>query len=356
MDDQFITVAIRLTLALLAGGIIGLERTYHGRPAGFRTHTLVCTSSTLLILVSVYQWDLLPNAPLETIRADPSRMAQGIMTGIGFLGAGVIVKERFAVRGLTTAASIWMTAAIGIVIGMGFYSAAALGAAMALVTLSVFRWVESIMPVMRYGKLKVRLPRQQSMSEDELLELVRAHDISANHPSYQLEDEGRIFQYEMSIRTRHAVNLRYLAETLSQMEQIQEFSIIPTSDKRGTLSSTSSAWRRAGVPTSRHIPSYNSPLTWPAAIACRSSGVSGNFFGRLSANSCGRYTPMPLKVNRAAAPCKAKSPCGCCGGLGTSTRWASPTGSAGRRSKAKSVNTSPFTTRKGADPSSGRAL
>src|SRR3569623_629945 len=218
------------------------------------------------------------------------------------------------------------------------------------------------MPVMRYGKLKVRLPRQQSMSEDELLELVRAHDLSANHPSYQLEDEGRIFQYEMSIRTRHAVNLRYLAETLSQMEQIQEFSIIPTSDTRGTLSATSSAWRRAGVPTSRHIPSYNSPLPRPAAIACRSSGASGNTPGRQSANSCGRYTPMPLKVNRAApapltaAPCKAKSPCGCCGGLGTSTRWASPTGSAGRRSKAKSVNTSPFTTKKGVDLSSGRAL
>src|SRR3569623_2375180 len=180
MDDQFITVAIRLTLALLAGGIIGLERTYHGRPAGFRTHTLVCTSSTLLILVSVYQWDLLPNAPLETIRADPSRMAQGIMTGSGFLGAGVSVKERFAVRGLTTAASIWITAAIGIVIGMGLYSAAVIGTALALGTLSVFRWVESNMPVVRFAKLTERIPRKNLMTQDELQAVVRAHDISAN--------------------------------------------------------------------------------------------------------------------------------------------------------------------------------
>src|SRR3569623_3308740 len=124
MDDQTLTVLVRLILSLLAGGIIGLERTYHGRPAGFRTHALVCSSSTLLVLLSVYQWSLLPNVPLETIRVDPTRMAQGIMTGIGFLGAGVIVKARFAVRGLPTAASIWMPAAIGLVIGMGIYSAA----------------------------------------------------------------------------------------------------------------------------------------------------------------------------------------------------------------------------------------
>lgn len=230
MDDQTVTVVIRLALSLLAGGIIGLERTYHGRPAGFRTHALVCSSSTLLILLSVYQWELLPNAPMETIRADPSRMAQGIMTGIGFLGAGVIVKERFAVRGLTTAASIWMTAAIGIVIGMGFYSAALLGALLALGTLSVFRWVESIMPVMRYARLTVRFSRQNFMTEEELLEVVRAHDISASGPSYHLEDEGRVFQYQLSIRTGSAANLRHLAETMNKMEQVLEFSIIPTSD------------------------------------------------------------------------------------------------------------------------------
>src|SRR3569832_884059 len=141
MDDQTLTVLVRLILSLLAGGIIGLERTYHGRPAGFRTHALVCSSSTLLVLLSDYQRRLLPNVPLETIRVDPTRMAQGIITGIGNLGAAVNVKERFAVRGLTTSACIRISAAIGIVIGMGFYSSAVFGTALALVTLSVFRWV-----------------------------------------------------------------------------------------------------------------------------------------------------------------------------------------------------------------------
>ena len=230
MDDQLLTVATRLCLALLAGGIIGFERTYHGRPAGFRTHILVCSSSTLLTLVSVYQWELLANAPLETLRIDPTRMAQGIMTGIGFLGAGVIIKERFTVRGLTTAASIWITASIGIVVGMGFYSAAGLGVALSLGTLAVFRWVESIMPALRYAKLAARFQRQNLLSLDELCEVIKAHDISPGPPSYQLTEEGRIFEYEMTVRTQDANNLRYLAETLSKMEQIKEFSIIPTGD------------------------------------------------------------------------------------------------------------------------------
>jgi len=121
MDTDFIIITIHLVGALTAGGIIGLERSFHGRPAGFRTHTLVCLASSLLMLVTLYQSKWLPAMPIDTIRVDPTRMAQGIMTGIGFLGAGVIFKEGLSVRGLTTAASIWITAAIGILIGVGFY-------------------------------------------------------------------------------------------------------------------------------------------------------------------------------------------------------------------------------------------
>lgn len=230
MDDQLITVASRLFLALFAGGIIGFERTYHGRPAGFRTHILVCSASTLLVLVSVYQWQLLSGVPIATLRIDPTRMAQGIMTGIGFLGAGVIIKDRFTVRGLTTAASIWITAAIGIVIGMGFYSAAGLGVALTLGALGVFRWVEAIMPALRYAKLTTRFQRQNQLTLDELCEVIKAHDIFPGSPSYQLAEEGKIFEYSMTIRTHDAGNLRYLSDTLGKMDQVKEFSIIPTGD------------------------------------------------------------------------------------------------------------------------------
>ncbi|MCB1989759.1 MAG: MgtC/SapB family protein, partial [Burkholderiaceae bacterium] len=132
LNNDNIQIIIHLISALTAGGIIGLERSFHGRPAGFRTHALVCLASSLLMLVTMYQSRWIPGIALETIRTDPTRMAQGIMTGIGFLGAGVIFKEGLSVRGLTTAASIWITAAIGILMGIGFYMPAILATALTL--------------------------------------------------------------------------------------------------------------------------------------------------------------------------------------------------------------------------------
>ena len=114
-------MSARIFGALLIGAVIGLERSFHGRPAGFRTHALVCVASSLLMLVTVYQNEWMTQVAIDAIRTDPTRMAQGIMTGIGFLGAGVIFKEGLTVRGLTTAASIWMTASIGILVGIGFW-------------------------------------------------------------------------------------------------------------------------------------------------------------------------------------------------------------------------------------------
>ena len=109
----------RLLAGLAAGALIGYERSYHGRPAGFRTHALVCMASSLLMLVTVYEAHWVRTVS-DSIRLDPTRMAQGIMTGIGFLGAGAILKEGLTIRGLTTAASIWITAAIGVLAGIGF--------------------------------------------------------------------------------------------------------------------------------------------------------------------------------------------------------------------------------------------
>ncbi|TMG77036.1 MAG: MgtC/SapB family protein, partial [Betaproteobacteria bacterium] len=118
-SNEYGEMALHLLIALAAGGIIGLERSYHGRPAGFRTHALVCIASTVLMILTVYHVKWFEASFLERVAIDPTRMAQGIMTGIGFLGAGVIMKEGLTVRGLTTAASIWITAAIGILIGVG---------------------------------------------------------------------------------------------------------------------------------------------------------------------------------------------------------------------------------------------
>jgi putative Mg2+ transporter-C (MgtC) family protein len=143
MGHDDLVIIGRVTGALVIGALIGFERTFHGRPAGFRTHSLVCIASAILMIVTVYQNQWMTFVEHDAIRTDPTRMAQGIMTGIGFLGAGVIFKEGLTVRGLTTAASIWVTAAIGILVGIGFWFAAVVGAAAALIVLALFRYIEA---------------------------------------------------------------------------------------------------------------------------------------------------------------------------------------------------------------------
>src|SRR4030081_3972005 len=172
MDTDYVAITVHLVGALFAGGIIGLERSYHGRPAGFRTHALVCLSSCMLMVLTVYQDTWFSALSLDQVSVDPTRMAQGIMTGIGFLGAGVIMKEGLTIRGLTTAASIWITAAIGIMIGVGFYFPAGIGTALTLVVLSGFRWIERRMPIEFYANLTVAFVRNAALPEADLRSIV----------------------------------------------------------------------------------------------------------------------------------------------------------------------------------------
>ncbi|HLQ27028.1 MAG TPA: MgtC/SapB family protein [Acidiferrobacterales bacterium] len=225
MESEYSVILLRLLLAVLAGSLIGFERTYHGRPAGFRTHTLVCTASSVLMLVTVYEWVLSANTPI-----DPTRMAQGIMTGIGFLGAGVIIKEGLSIRGLTTAASIWITASIGILIGVGFYFTAVAATAITLGVLVLFRWIEAITPALHYGRLHVRFSRQQVLAEEDLFKIIDTHGISRANLTYHLDEQGKTFEYQMTIRTHARANYKKLAATLINMENIVEFHIIPTGD------------------------------------------------------------------------------------------------------------------------------
>ncbi len=223
-------ILVHLLVATLVGGLIGLERTMHGRPAGFRTHTLVCLSSSLLMLLTIYQVQLLPQIPIETIRIDPTRMGQGIMTGIGFLGAGVIMKEGITVRGLTTAASIWITAAIGILIGVGFYFAAFASTILTLGALSLFRAIESFIPSTCYGRLNVRSLKNDSISEAQLCDLVETHAFHFSSASYRMLDDGKYLEYRLTLRTRDKKNFGLLAGDLATTDRIVEFSLSPIGD------------------------------------------------------------------------------------------------------------------------------
>ncbi|SFN71977.1 MgtC/SapB family protein [Nitrosospira briensis] len=225
--DDSLTVVIHLFGALAAGGVIGLERSWHGHPAGFRTHALVCLASSLLMLVTLFQSKWLPGIPLDAIRMDPTRMAQGIMTGIGFLGAGVIFKEGLSVRGLTTAASIWTTAGIGILMGIGFFFPAILGTILTLGILSLFRLIENKLPRLSYAQYYVGFDRNNVMPENEVRKLVADHGFEIATMSYRITQAG-LFEYRMDIRTTDAGRASSLAEVLLKMESVRSFRLSTT--------------------------------------------------------------------------------------------------------------------------------
>ncbi|MDA0691712.1 MAG: MgtC/SapB family protein [Nitrospinae bacterium] len=155
--DWFIdsSMLFRVFLSLVLGGAIGLEREMHGRPAGLRTHMMVCLGSAILMLGSEYSQSTL----VATGRGvfDPDRVSAGIITGIGFLGAGAIMREGNMVRGLTTAGSIWFVAGLGIVIGKKFYPLAVCSTLAALTVLVLFRYVENWVSGLEYRDLIVKV-------------------------------------------------------------------------------------------------------------------------------------------------------------------------------------------------------
>lgn len=213
MGHEDLVIIGRVAGALVVGAFIGFERTFHGRPAGFRTHSLVCIASAILMIVTVYQSQWMTFVEHDAIRTDPTRMAQGIMTGIGFLGAGVIFKEGLTVRGLTTAASIWVTAAIGILVGIGFWFAAIVGAAATLTVLALFRYIERRLPSEFYAHHMLRFARDHVIDEEDVRKLI-CHGFTIANLSSRLSEGGQQFEYRMTIKSKDRRNAEALSTYL----------------------------------------------------------------------------------------------------------------------------------------------
>ena len=167
---------LRVSIAAGLGGAVGFERELREREAGLRTHLVVCVGSALFTLVSAYGFhDFLVNGG-SVVRADPTRIAAQIVSGIGFLGAGAIIRQGLSVRGLTTAATLWLVAAIGMACGAGYYDAAIIATGIALVTLGPLRIV-AFKIVGRYrpqtDRLLVEIPAGGSPAP--IIEIVELH-------------------------------------------------------------------------------------------------------------------------------------------------------------------------------------
>ena len=220
--------------AVVAGGLIGLEREYRGRPAGFRTHILVALTSSLLMLAAIHQLEWMGEVEGDVIRIDPTRMAHGILTGIGFLCGGVIFRHGLSVHGLTTAASLWITSALGTLYGVGFYGLAIGGTAVTLLVLGVLRWADQRVPQLHIVDVKVRYRRAEAMTEDEFRKLVAQFNLDAGAISERLwsgesEDKARV-EHRATLRGTGASNLTRLAAHFREDRRVVEYSLSPRKD------------------------------------------------------------------------------------------------------------------------------
>jgi putative Mg2+ transporter-C (MgtC) family protein len=168
---------IKLLVAGLLGAMIGMEREYRGREAGLRTQLLVAVGSALVMIVSLHFATVYEHSTSPVIRIDPARVAYGVMTGVGFLGAGVMIRFGISVRGLTTAASLWCTAAVGLAVGFGMYPAAISAALIVLLALFGLAKVEKHLPSRQYKSITIIASSSAGVTIDMLSNALRARNV-----------------------------------------------------------------------------------------------------------------------------------------------------------------------------------
>lgn len=198
MDLQIvIEIAIKLALAFILGGMLGIERQQHGRVAGFRTHIIVCFASTILMISSFLLARMTPGSTIMQI--DPARMAAGIMTGMGFIGAGTIVRSKHYVRGVTTAASVWLTAALGVSIGLGYFVLAIMGTVFSFVVLWILGKLDYFLKTEHFEVLTVYTEMSSSVLDKimTVCEQANAHVIDIN---YLKNKASNTAQYKLYLR------------------------------------------------------------------------------------------------------------------------------------------------------------
>jgi putative Mg2+ transporter-C (MgtC) family protein len=199
-DIHWVDVLLRIAVAAALTGAIGMERELRERAAGLRTHMLVGVGSALFTIVSAYAWTDFVFSREGGVVFDPTRIAAQIVTGIGFLGAGAIIRQGLSVRGLTTAAGLWVVAAIGMAVGAGYYSAAVIATGVVLVGLGPLRWVEggALSRWRRGGRvLEVDIRREQALAP--LLATLEGRRARVNRVEFEDEEERRQVRIELDL-------------------------------------------------------------------------------------------------------------------------------------------------------------
>jgi putative Mg2+ transporter-C (MgtC) family protein len=219
-DLSWAEVLLRVVLAAGLGGAIGVEREIREREAGLRTHMLVWVGAALFTLVSAYAWTDWQFSAREGLTFDPTRIAAQVVTGIGFLGAGAIIRQGLSVRGLTTAATLWVVAAIGMATGAGYYAAAVITTVLVLLSLwplriIAYRIFERFRP--EEGRLAVELPA--GASAVSVLEAVEA--AGARVHSLEFEEEGDRRRVDLRVQIEGGRSAAALIDALTRAHAVK---------------------------------------------------------------------------------------------------------------------------------------
>lgn len=216
MDNFLIDCTLRLVAAMLLGGIIGLEREYRSKDAGFRTHFLVALGAALFTIISQYGFN-------DGVK-DTSRVAAQVVSGIGFLGAGLIVFQKNSVRGLTTAAGLWVTAAIGMACGVGMFAVSAIVTTLIMIGLEVVRLC---VPQLSTTTLQVSFTSPSRESARHVVDLIKADALEIR--SYEIRDrrtsQGEIFEVKMEVRTLELAHNKLIMDHINGLDDVTMMSV-----------------------------------------------------------------------------------------------------------------------------------
>jgi putative Mg2+ transporter-C (MgtC) family protein len=223
-------IFMNLVGALLLGLVVGYERSYHGRAAGMRTYGIVCTASAALTVFAGYPLYWYGGHAALAVPADPTRLIQGIVTGIGFLGAGVIIKEGLNIRGLTTAASIWAASAIGVLVGVGFYAAAILLTALSSGLMMFGPRVERLLPHRPALFVVLRFAAGTCPREEAVAEVARRWGYEVSVESLAIHSDSGVLEWRFvavanSKRTASPVSV--LAHDLLALNGVVSYQLSP---------------------------------------------------------------------------------------------------------------------------------
>jgi len=209
---------IKFFLSFIAGGLVGLNRERHKQPAGFRTHILICLGSTLLMILSIY----IPQTYFNFQNGDPGRIAAQVVTGIGFLGAGAIIRLGTNVRGLTTAASIWLISAIGLAIGAGLYVVSLIMVVLALFTLVMLERTERrFLPQVNVKTITLEF-NNSNFPEDQIREILKKVKIHLNDFNVTVYNNGSNHtEIKMIVKIPEEIKLSELLSLFNSLDKIK---------------------------------------------------------------------------------------------------------------------------------------